>query len=203
MKIKEEGQSFEQCPTGTHLARCIKIIDLGTQYGEYQGKPTKAHKVFIMWELSNELREEDSKPFICGKFYTASLHEKATLRQHLVNWRGREFTEAELRDFELATILDKGCQVTIIENHKGKNIVSGITQLPKGVSAPPAINPLVNFSLDEGEFNSEVFESLSDKIKEMIRQSPEYEMVISGHIDTEPMPEFSETDDEDNSQIPF
>ena len=49
------GKEFEQAPAGTHVARCIKLIDLGTQFGEYQGKPTSARKVVVSWELPNEI----------------------------------------------------------------------------------------------------------------------------------------------------
>ena len=33
------GGEFEQAPAGTHMAVCIRVIDIGTQDGEYQGKP--------------------------------------------------------------------------------------------------------------------------------------------------------------------
>ena len=41
MKLTDSGGgNYEQPPIGTHVARCIKVIDLGTQRGEYQGKAT-------------------------------------------------------------------------------------------------------------------------------------------------------------------
>lgn len=186
MKLKDDGKTFESAPVGTHLARCIRLVDIGTQYSEYQGNPIKRRQVIVTWELSSELRE-DGQPFICSKFYTASLNEKATLRHHLVNWRGKEFTSEELQGFELKNVLNAPCQVTVTENSKGRTVVSGVTGLPKGITAPPVINPLVYFSLDEGEFEQEVFNGLSDKIKEMIRNSPEFEMIER----FEELPEYS------------
>jgi hypothetical protein len=40
MRVSDTGGGdFEQAPAGTHMARCVRIIDIGTQFGEYQGKP--------------------------------------------------------------------------------------------------------------------------------------------------------------------
>jgi len=106
------GGTFEQPPVGTHVARCIRIIDIGTQTSEYQGAETIRRQCIIFFELPNELMthgEAAGKPFIASKFYTQSLNEKATLRKDLVNWRGREFTDVELEGFEPKNILDKGC----------------------------------------------------------------------------------------------
>src|ERR1700685_4504260 len=96
------GGDFEQPPIGTHMARCVRVIDIGTQRGEYQGKVNIRRQCIIAWELPTELMSEgDSagKPFIVSRFYTASLGKKANLRADLQNWRGREFTEEELSGF--------------------------------------------------------------------------------------------------------
>lgn len=100
MKWNDAGSgNYEQPPVGTHLARCIKVIDIGTQKGEFQGKVTMKRQVIIGWELPNETMTEGEhagKPFGVSKFYTASLNEKANLRADLANWRGRDFTPQEL-----------------------------------------------------------------------------------------------------------
>jgi len=170
------GGDFEQPPVGTHVARCIKIIDIGTQKGEYQGKVTIRRQVIIGWELPNALMEDGDyagKPFVVSKFYTASLSDKANLRKDLANWRGRDFTEEELRGFESNNILGKPCMLSLTTNEKGKVRVTGIMALPKGTPVPDQVNASVYFSLDE--FNAAVFDSLSDGIKKIIALSPEYE----------------------------
>ena len=52
------GGDFEQPPVGTTVARCVKIIDIGTQKGEYQGKATSKRQCIIGWELPNELMDD-------------------------------------------------------------------------------------------------------------------------------------------------
>jgi len=174
------GGDFEQPPAGTHVARCIKIIDIGTQRGEYQGKATSKRQCIIGWELPTELMTEGEyagKPFTVSKFYTASLGEKANLRKDLANWRGREFTEQELAGFESKAILDKCCLLSLTPNEKGKIRVTGIMALPKGTQVPDRVNEITYFSLDE--FQRDKFEALSEGIRKMIAVSPEYQEIVS------------------------
>jgi hypothetical protein len=177
------GGDFEQPPVGTTVGRCIKIIDIGTQRGEYQGKATARRQNIIGWELPNELMTEGEyagRPFTVSKFYTASLGEKANLRKDLENWRGRAFTEQELQGFEARNILGKACMLSLTANDKGKVRVTGVMALPKGMTVPDQINPPVFFSLDE--FDPAMYESLSDGIKKMIAASPEYQSNIRGGV---------------------
>ena len=182
MKVSDKGGTeFEQAPVGTHAARCIKMVDIGTQKGEYQGVPNIKRQVILTWELPNTQMsdgEQAGKPFIVSKFYTASLSEKATLRHDLVSWRGREFTVSELDGFELKNILGKPCLLSVIHTEKGKAKVGGVMALPAGMEVPQQINPIVYFSLDE--FNLATFDSLSKGIRAMIEVSPEYKEAFDG-----------------------
>lgn len=198
------GGDFEQPPVGTHVARCVKILDIGTQKGEYQGKATIKRQVIIGWELPNELMSEGDyagKPFVVSKFYTASLGEKANLRKDLANWRGRDFSEAELGGFDAKNILGKACMLSLTTNDKGKVRVTGVMALPKGTEVPPQINPTVYFSLEPGEFSLETFESLSDGYKKFITQSPEYQSATNPerHVTSGKRNTFEDMDDD----IPF
>jgi len=178
MKWSDQGGGdFEQPPIGTHVARCIKLIDIGTQRGEYQGKATMKRQVIIGFELPNELMQEGEyagKPFTVSRFYTASLGEKANLRRDLANWRGRDFTEEELRGFDSKNILGKACMLSLTPNDKGKTRITGVMALPKGTPVPDQVNSTVYLSLEPDEFNPEVFEALSDGYKKLIKASPEW-----------------------------
>ena len=68
------GGSFQDAPPGTHVARAVKIIDLGTQKSEWQGEEKIKHQLLMVWELPNEELEVDGlkKPFTISKFYNAS-----------------------------------------------------------------------------------------------------------------------------------
>ena len=172
------GGDFEQPPIGTHVARCIKIIDIGTQKGEYQGKATFRRQVIIGWELPIELMttgEYAGKPFIVSKFYTASLSEKSNLRADLKNWRGRDFTDQEPAGFDAKNIIGKSCMLSITLNDKSKARVTGVMALPKGTAVPDQVNQTVYLSLEPGEFDQNTFDNLSDGYKKIIVLSPEYQ----------------------------
>lgn len=173
--ILSENSNFQQPPAGTHVARCIKIIDVGTQSGEYQGKPNHARKVVFSWELPNELMTDGDyagKPFIVSAWYTASLGEKANLRRDLANWRGRDFSPEELGGFDAKNVLTKCCMLSLTPNDKGKVKVTGVMALPKGTPVPDQINPSVYFSLDN--YDAAVFASLAEFYQQKIIVSPEY-----------------------------
>jgi hypothetical protein len=185
MLLKSDGgKEFEQPPAGNHIARCYQVIDLGTQAGEYQGKPNEQRKVSIRWELCNELMtdgEMAGKPFSVGKIYTASLSEKATLRHHLESWRGKAFTDAELMGFDSAKLLGVPCMVNVGLTEKNKAKVLSVAAVPKGMTATPQVNPSTNFSLDK--FDGHTFEGLSKWLKGEIIKSPEYKKLFEtgGH----------------------
>lgn len=172
MIAKNSSENFENAPTGTHLARCIGLTDVGTHASEWKGNPIRRRQILVKWELPMEKRN-DGQPFVVSNFYTLSLSEKANLRADLINWRGRDFTRQELEGFDLKNILDVGCQVTITEKENGKIKVSGVTGLPKGVDLPERHNDLVYFDLDF--FDQTIFDSLSDGIKKIVADSEEYQ----------------------------
>lgn len=193
------GGDFEQPPVGTHVGRCVKIIDIGTQKGEYQGKATSRRQCIIGFELPTELMAEGDyagKPFTVSRFYTSSLGEKANLRKDLENWRGRAFTETELAGFDSKNILGKPCMLSLTKNDKGKVRITGIMAMPKNMGAPEQVNASVYFSLEPDEFDAKAFEALSDGYKKLITVSPEYQALMNGGSKV--------TDDEpSDDSIPF
>jgi hypothetical protein len=179
-----ERKQFQIAPAGTHLARLYRIIDLGTQMREYEGKVNMLRKAKFFWELHGEdgtgkpLLTTESKPLIQSKEYTMSLGEKANLRRDLEAWRGKAFSEDELRGFNVSAVLGQFCMVNISHRVKGDMTyadlkgVSGVPAIYKKAGLPEGVNSTLLFSLDK--FDEQVFESLSDSIKDTIRKSPEY-----------------------------
>lgn len=197
MTWSAKANDFEDPPVGVHLARCIGVIDLGTQKDDYQGKTNIRRKTVIKWELPETLMGEGDhagKPFVIAKFYTASLGDKASLRRDLVNWRGREFTADELAGFDEKNLLDKGCLLALTEKD-GKVRATGIMSKPATMVLPPRVNPLVYLSLEKDRFDPQVYESLSDWFKDTIRKSPEW-----AELNGKPM---SHTTVDDFDDIPF
>lgn len=168
-------KKFENPPAGTFGAVCIKVIDLGTQAVTWEGDTKHQRKVFIQWELDENM--EDGRPFVTGRKFTVSMHEKATLRAFLKGWRGRDFTDDELKGFNPQKLIGAPCMLSLVQNGDYVNVASA-AKLPKGMNPLKPVNPTVYFSLDE--FDAKVYESLSNKMKEDISKSPEY-MALMGN----------------------
>tara|TARA_R110000868_G_scaffold215445_2_gene465613 strand:- start:995 stop:1636 length:642 start_codon:yes stop_codon:yes gene_type:complete len=179
-----DRKKFEVAPAGTHLARLYRIIDLGTQMREYEGKVNMLRKAKFFWELHGEdgtgkpLLTSEGKPLIQSKEYTMSLGEKANLRRDLEAWRGKAFSDEELLGFNLSTVLGHFCMVNISHRDKGDMTyadlkgVSAVPSIYKKQGLPDGVNTTLMFSIDK--FDQQVFDSLSESIKDTIRKSPEY-----------------------------
>ena len=207
LTMKDTGGSFTPCPAGNHLAVCYAVLDLGTQHSDaftWEGKTipeSTRPQVLIMWEIPAEIVEIDGedKPAVISKFYNAFFNDKATLRQHLEAWRGRQFTEEELNGFNVMNVLGKGCMINVVHDAKGKAKISGIAALPKGIEAPEATNPLVTIDFDD--FNQETFDELSEGLQNIIKKSPEWQAMNQPAQGFRSQPE--EAPDFEDDDIPF
>jgi hypothetical protein len=198
---KPEG-NFKKVEPGNYVARCYRMIEIGTVEETYNGDTKKAKKVQLTWELPTEMEifHEDNgyEPYVVSKTYTLSMHEKSNLRKDLESWRGKGFTELEAAKFDITKLLGVPCLLNII--HRPGKVdptktyveIASISSLPKGMECPPQLNPTVILSYDD--WKPEVFEGLSEYLQEKIKSSEEYEQMDSGVIT--PAPEGpSVTDD--------
>jgi hypothetical protein len=176
LTLTAEPQAFELPPAGTFVAICCHVIDLGTQTLEYQGQTKRAHKIALAWLLPDELKE-DGTPFTIGRRFTASLHEKAALRQFLEAWRGRAFTLEELKSFALPRLINAPCLLNIVHMERdGKTYaeVKGASPLPKGMQPPPPVaDPIIFDISDPATWHA--FDRLTKRQQEAIEASPEWQ----------------------------
>ena len=95
-------------PADLFIGRCYSIVDYGTQETSFQGDIKQKHQIYVGWELDSYMQEpgdNQGKPFVVGKKYGFSLHEQASLRKDLAKWRGKDFTDEEIKTFDLINIL--------------------------------------------------------------------------------------------------
>ena len=50
-----QERQFKNVPAGSHLGRCYRIVDLGSQKVEYMGETKVQRKIMLSWELFQEL----------------------------------------------------------------------------------------------------------------------------------------------------
>jgi hypothetical protein len=132
------GGDFEQCPVGTHIAICDRIVNVGKQKNEYKGEVKIQNQHYIRWQIPAERvkwtdpsGKEHEGPMVVYKFYTSSLNEKATLRHHIEAWLGVSLEGQD--DFGLSELLGLACQVSVGRTSGDKAKVLSVMGVPKGV----------------------------------------------------------------------
>lgn len=169
---KSAETSYPKVPIGVHKARCVKVIDLGTQRQEYNGEISWKRQILVIWELPEELNND--QPMTISKFYTLSLHEKSNLGKDLTSWRGRPFTETEKQGFDVTKLIGVTCQVNVMHKDNGKEDISSIMPLGKDDKIAEQFNPSVSFDIgDYQKGQKETFNQLSEGIRRMILRSKE------------------------------
>jgi len=135
---KVTGEKFPLPDEGTIQAVCVGIWDIGEQItpfvDEQTGLPKTQHKVVIAWEINQMIdapgSEYHGKPYMLSKIYTLSLNEKSNLRHDLESWRGKPFTEDELRDgFDLEELYGVNCLVGVTHVTKNDRTFARITSI--------------------------------------------------------------------------
>jgi hypothetical protein len=169
-----------------HLARCFRIVDLGTQKSTYMGKDKFLRKILIQFEIHSEdaqgnpLLTDKGEPLSIAKRYTLSLSEKATLSLDLESWRGSAFTADERRGFNLEKLLGIWAMLNVTESvgKDGKHYtnIETINPVPaqiKKAGLPEAHNDTMLYSIENS--GKDVFDKLSENVKKTIMDSPEWQ----------------------------
>ena len=50
----DSNMGYPQVSTGVHKARCVRVVDLGTQRQEYTGEVSWKRQVMLIWEIPGE-----------------------------------------------------------------------------------------------------------------------------------------------------
>jgi hypothetical protein len=186
------GGSFTPVPPGMHLARCYRIVDLGTQTSEYMGTTKKLPKVMLQFEVHSEdetgspLVTAKGEPMSISKNYTASLSDMSTLRKDLTTWRGRDFTAEELGHFELEKILGQWAMISVTKsvgnNGKEYTNIANINPVPaniKKAGLPEPHNQAQMFTITNADMD--LFNSFSEGLRNKIASSPEWQSRTTTH----------------------
>lgn len=204
--------SFELPEAGAHRARLIRVTDIGTHESEYQGQKSTRSQIVVEFELPDETGS-NGKPLTVSKWYTKSMYSKANFRRDLETWRGKAFSDAEVAEFDPATLLDKVCLLTIQVNERvdrsgtprQRADITAIAPLPKQMQTPP-VPPMVNTSYvyDMDNHDPDIFEMISPGLKRKIESALDYEEKVLNKNRPGPLYTGSVPADLDlEDQIPF
>jgi hypothetical protein len=172
------GGDYTPAPEGTHFGVCDMVVDMGHQRTTYMGAESIKKQVYIRWQVPAERIEwtdgngqRHEGPMVIGKTYTASLGEKANLRKDLQSWRGKVFTDEELKGFDISTVLGKGATITV--THKDSNgktyaNIASVGGIPKGMTAPAVENSTILFDADHPDNMALLPKWLREKIEKRV-----------------------------------
>ena len=200
--IASSSGNRDPIPEGVYAAVCTRVIDLGTQYNKVFG--SKARKVMISWEIPEctFMIDDNPMPRMISREFSLTLNNKSTLKPFLEGWRGKSFSDNELAGFDLGDVLKAPCQLQIIHNDAGYEKISSIMALPKGVKKPLPATETIYFDLTDPDCLNKI-EKLPDWVKDKIKESPEYQQIVSGaSSDADNSGEFIDLDINDED-LPF
>ena len=203
------GSTFTPVPPGMYLARCYRIVDLGTQKSEYQGKVNNLPKVMLQFEVHGN--DDDGKPLVTSKGepmsisknFTLSLAEKATLCKDLQTWRGKPFTPDELKGFQIDNVLGAWAMIAITKelgnNGKEYTNIANINKVLKEMKAnlPEGHNKCATFYIENPDMD--LFDTFSENLRAKIEQSPEWKR----RSNTVQTPSAKSGFDDMDNDIPF
>lgn len=185
MILSENQKSdFKPIEEGVYIAVCCGLVDIGDHYSEQYDKVQR--KCQIIWELfgAGTIPSGDAETNrTLSNRYTMSFSNKSTLRKDLRAWRGREFTDEELKRFDLKNILGAYCQLQITHTTSNGNTyanVSGIMSLSKGMPKPDQTNTSIYWDFEESEIGDSVWQLIPEWLRNVIAASETYKFITTG-----------------------
>jgi len=192
---KPSNSARKLAPKGTHVARCISVIDLGTGEETYKGETKMRRMLNVTWALPKctiEI-EGEPKPMHISKKFAASLNSKSTLRKVVDAWLAP--SEKQLAKFDPLEMLGKEALVTVTHYERANGdlgaSIGSVSSLPDGVNVPAIDAEPWSYDPSNPKVN---LDKLLEWQRERIATSLEYKTATATQ---------QQEDDDDTDSIPF
>ena len=124
-------KKLELPEVGTHQAVCCGVWDVGLQESTFNNETKVQHKIVIAWELDQLINDEESeyhgKPYMISNKYTLSLDDRSNLYKDLTSWRGKPFTEDEVKTgVDVSKLYGANCFLNIIHKETATGTYANI-----------------------------------------------------------------------------
>lgn len=177
MKLKDKCKpSIPPMEPDVYMAVCTMVIDVGQQYSErYKNVSNQILLAFDIPDVTIEVDGVD-KPRQLSKRYTYSTNTKGNLYKLLCSWLNKKFSEDELGELDLFSLLGRGCQVQVTLKEDGKhNDIANVMALPRSMKTPESANPYLSYDIDEDGFTGEKWDALPEWVRGIIERSEQYQ----------------------------
>ena len=175
------SKEYPKLPAGTYLARIIQIIDLGTQKNTFDETKADERKLRICFETVEELyefsKEKGEQPYMLDKEVTYRVSDvKVDPTKISALTTILEAVNGNRNDKNIFNLINKIVQVSVVENEKGYNKITGFSGLPKSLKniEYPVFGTAQIFFIDNYEQTKSAFDSQPQFIKDKIMSSPEF-----------------------------
>ena len=166
---KAGSGGFEPVPQGTHIARCVTVVDLGIQQTPWGSK----EQVYLGFEIPSfrvEWEKDDKKhegPGLIGVTWAINLYEEANLGKNLVSWRGKSFSAEEKKGFDLFNLLGVPCMLSVTHketNGKTYANIASIMGVPAGTNVPDQETESLGYTATDSRYSGTL-----DKLPEWLK----------------------------------
>jgi len=171
MKAPKTSGDFEKHPAGSVAVVCTRIINLGTHWNPKKEKDENKIVLYFESPILMEKGDFKGKPMLLLSNFNFSMYKNSMLCQFIEQWIGKSLTQKEADEFDLDQQLGQSGFVNVVHNEDFVNI-STIMPLPQGMDAPKPVGDLITY--DPISNNEAMFNKLSDKLKEKVKNSKEY-----------------------------
>jgi hypothetical protein len=99
--------------------------------------------------------------------------------KHINSWRGKALSPQEIDDFDVSTLLEKPCMLTIVHNTSAANgktyaNIASISGMPKGIECPKQVNPTFTFDYNENFDMATMDENIPQFLQDIMKQTPDW-----------------------------
>jgi hypothetical protein len=204
---KSGGSDFEIAPAGLYIARCFRVLYIGTQPKVFKGiESGSAQKIIASFELlSEKIKRDDGTPYQIHQEYTLSINKRAKLAQHLEAWFGGDVDKDYKDGFDCEMLVGKYCRMQI--GHKTSEsgntyaVILALMGLAEEDTKPAPFNPDVFFDVLEPDM--EVFKGLSQYYRDLIEKAEEWALMSPQSHSVAPLDDDDPNKPIDLSGIPF
>ena len=185
--VRQSIVTQEYLPDGQYPAILYRIVQLGTQVEKFKNQNRSVKKVLFSFVIPSVTKSHKAElvPYVVHKEYTESLFETAHLRRDLIKMVGHDFlTEETNTDYDLADQIATACLVTtrqrVINPTTTYVDIIDFAPIPDDMLSPDFTTDLSLFTLSP--FNWNAFMALSERIRNRIMASKEYQALTNENI---------------------
>lgn len=144
LKVEYSSPASKTAPAGQYQAVCAELVDLGWSQKTYktdagQDEIKNVHEIQYIFQL-NKVDEETGKRFtVRSRPFNLILTDRSNLRAFLLQWRGRDISDAEKVSGVEVDLVGHNALVQVVHNTVGDKTYANLGSLMPLMEGMPVI----------------------------------------------------------------